>query len=99
MQPLRCPARVGVTLASALLLGGCGVRDCALDINHGDCLAQGSPNAFYPEDDLTCRSYGLTPGTRDYATCRSGKAHVRTLTSRETDYGFLPNPLTPGVRY
>ena len=99
MHPFKGPARVGLALAGALLLGGCGVRDCTLDINHGDCLAQGSPKAFYPEDDLACRSYGLTPGTRDYATCRGDKAHVRTLTNRETDYGFLPNPLTPGVRY
>ena len=86
-------------LAATLLLGGCGVRDCALDINHEDCPLRRSPQAYYPQDDVVCRSYGLAPGTRDYATCRGDKQHVRTLTNRETDYGFLPNPLTPGIRY
>lgn len=81
-----------------LLLGGCGARDCLLGIAHRDCYAEGSPLAEFPQDDAICRGYGLTPGTRDYGVCRQKKRHERALTARETDYGFLRNPLTPDVR-
>ena len=100
-----CLASVGrrmprsLWLAASLLAGGCGVRDCSLGINHNNCFAEGSPRATVPQDDVTCRSYGLAPGTHDYAVCRGNKQRVRTLTSRETDYGVLQEPLTPSVRY
>ena len=90
------------TIAAALLiplgLGGCDLRDCALGIATSDCAPIGSPAAAFPQDDATCRSYHLTPGTKDYATCREAKVHERSLTERATDFGFLQNPLTPDLR-
>ena len=66
-------------IAAALLiplgLGGCDLRDCALGIATSDCAPIGSPAAAFPQDDATCRSYHLTPGTKDYATCREAKVH------------------------
>ena len=85
-------------LAGLLLLGGCGAQDCALAIAHGDCYAQGTPVSAFPQDDASCRSYGLTPGSRDYATCRHAKHHVRRLTHDETDDSYLRNPLLPDLR-
>lgn len=85
-------------LVLVLCLGGCGARDCLLGIAHRDCQAEGSPLAAFPQDDAICRGYGLTPGTRDYEICRQTKHHERALTARETDYGFLRNPLTPDIR-
>ncbi len=82
----------------ALLLGGCGARDCQLGIANRDCGVQGSALADFPQDDAICRGYGLVPGTRDYAVCRQTKRHERQLTARETDYGVLQEPLTPSVR-
>ncbi len=93
------PALRLLLLAGSLATAGCGARDCALGIGHNDCVAEGSPRASVPQDDVACRSYGLVPGTRDYAICRTNKQRVRTLTSRETDYGVLQEPLTPSVRY
>ena len=81
-----------------LLLGGCGARDCQLGIANRDCAAPGSALADFPQDDAICRSYGLAPGTHDYAVCRRTKARERKLTARETDYGVLQEPLTPSVR-
>ena len=81
-----------------MLVGGCDPRDCALGIAHRDCYPQGSPLAMFPQDDAVCRSYGLDPGTRDYAVCRDQKRHVRQLTGRETNFGALEEPLTPDVR-
>jgi hypothetical protein len=94
--------RVGPIFA-LLALGGCGARDCMMGIAHRDCVAQSAPVAAFPQvafpqDDAVCRSYGLTPGTPDYAICRQKKRHVRVLTGRETDYGALQNPLTPDLR-
>ena len=85
---------IGLTLACA----GCDPRDCALGIANGNCYPEGSALAAFPQDDAICRSYGLTPGTRDYVICRKAKAHERALTERETDYGFLNNPLTPSIK-
>jgi hypothetical protein len=82
----------------ALLLAGCGAQDCVLDIAHGDCAALGPLETAIPQDDAICRSYGLTPGTPDYAHCRKAKRHVRRLTKDETDDGFLRNPLLPDLR-
>ena len=82
-------------LLTMLGLTGCGARDCMLDIAHRDCAASGAVLASFPQDDAICRSYGLVPGTYDYAVCRRAKARERHLTSRETDYGILQNPLTP----
>jgi hypothetical protein len=86
-----------VLLLIALLLGGCDARDCWLGIAHSDCNPEGSALAQFPQDDAICREYGLTPGTKDYVTCRLKKRAVRAETERATDYGFLQNPLTPDV--
>ena len=85
-------------LAAALLLGGCDPRDCALGIAHRDCYPVGSVQATFPQDDAICRSYGLDPGTHDYAICRDQKRHERALTERATNFGVLEEPLTPDVR-
>ena len=90
--------RLAVAAAVALAAAACDPRDCALGIANGDCYPQGSPLAAFPQDDAICRDYGLTPGTHDYLVCRQTKRHERALTERETDYGFLQNPLTPNVR-
>ena len=82
----------------ALLLGGCGARDCQLGIANRDCGPQGVLVSDFPQDDAICQSYGLAPGTQDYAVCRRTKRHERKLTARETDYGVLQEPLTPSVR-
>ena len=79
-------------------LGGCGARDCMIGIAQHDCFAEGSPRATFPQDDVTCRNYGLRPGTHDYAVCREAKANERRRTGRETDFGFLENPLAPNLR-
>ena len=84
-------------LLATLALGGCDPRDCWLGISHGDCYAEGAAQAQFPQDDSICRQYGLTPGTRDYAICRQDKRHERALTARESDFGFLQNPLAPDV--
>lgn len=60
----------------ALLLAGCANHpmDCAVGFHHSDCLpgtaGYDDPNKFAGKDDEQCRSYGLTPGTHDYADCR-----------------------------
>ena len=87
-----------VAIAAALLLGGCDPRDCALGIAHRDCYPEGSQLAMFPQDDAICRSYGLDPGTREYAACRDQKRHERALTGRETNFGVLEEPLTPDAR-
>ena len=93
---MRSPRALPLLLAT-LSLAGCGARDCMLNISHGDCGPRGAVLASFPQDDAVCRSYGLAPDTRDYATCRRAKARERHLTARETDYGFLQNPLTPNL--
>ncbi len=94
--------RPAAAVVVALLLGGCDPRDCLLGIAHSDCASHGpslgSNLAMFPQDDAICRSYGLDPGTRDYAVCRDAKRHVRQLTERETDFGVLQEPLSPEVR-
>ncbi len=91
--------RVAIPAAAlALTLAGCDPRDCALGIAHRDCYPKGSALAAFPQDDAICRSYGLDPGTHDYAVCRNQKRHERQLTERATDFGFLEEPLTPDVR-
>lgn len=94
------PARSAFVLAvvAGLAVGGCDLRNCALGIANGDCYPPGSPRARFPEDDAVCRSYGLEPGTQDYAICRKTKLHERALTNRATDYGGLQSPLLPDVR-
>ena len=95
-------AKRGLEVAAALLallgLGGCDPRDCALGIANRDCAAVGSPVAMFPQDDAVCRSFGLAPGSKDYAICREQKLHERSLTERATDFGVLTNPITPDVR-
>ena len=90
--------RLALLCALALATAACDPRDCALGIANGDCYPQGSALAAFPQDDAICRDYGLTPGTHDYLVCRKTKRHERALTERETDYGFLQNPLTPNVK-
>ncbi len=90
--------RLALAITISLVAGACDPRDCALGIANGDCTPQGSALAAFPQDDAICRSYGLEPGTRDYRLCREAKHHERALTERETDYGFLNNPLTPNVK-
>jgi hypothetical protein len=84
-------------LLFALLLGGCGFRDCQLGIAEHDCRPPGSALADFPQDDAVCRGYGLVPGTHAYDVCRQTKHHERKLTARETDYGVLREPLTPAA--
>ena len=70
-----------------------------LGIANRDCAPVGSPVAMFPQDGRgSCRSYGLTPGTKDYAICREQKLHERSLTERATDFGLFENPITPDVR-
>lgn len=90
--------RVAAALLACIGLGGCDPRDCLLGIANHDCAPVGSPVAMFPQDDAVCRSYRLTPGTRDYAICREQKLHERSLTERATDFGFLENPITPDLR-
>jgi hypothetical protein len=67
---------IGFALASVLLLGGCANHpmDCAVGFHHADCLpgtaGYDNPDKFSAADDKQCRSYGLVPGTSDYANCR-----------------------------
>ena len=91
---MRVPRAVPLLL-TMLSLAGCGARDCALDIAHRDCGQTGAVLASFPQDDAICRGYGLKAETHDYAVCRRAKARERHLTSRETDYSVLQNPLTP----
>ncbi len=73
--------------ADGCLLGIIGVA-------HEDCAGVASS---FPRDDFFCRSYGLTPGTHDYAVCRQAKAHARQLTLDESGDSFLRNPILPDV--
>jgi len=63
-------------LAEALGLSACANHpvDCAVGFHHADCppgtAGYDDPNRFAAVDDKQCRSYGLTPGTKDYADCR-----------------------------
>jgi hypothetical protein len=87
-----------VPLVATLLLAGCGAQECVIDVSHRDCPGVGAVAVSqFPQDDASCRSYGLRPGTRDYATCREHKRHLHRLSRNETDYGFLRNPLLPDV--
>lgn len=90
--------KLAAPLVVLLGLGGCGVRDCAIGIAQHDCFQRGSPLATFPQDDAVCRDYGLAPGTRDDRVCREAKARERRRTERETDFGFLENPLAPNLR-
>ncbi|MGD0635971.1 MAG: hypothetical protein ABSA13_17280 [Beijerinckiaceae bacterium] len=90
--------RLVASLVLVLISTGCHADGCLLEIigiAHQDCNM--APNAF-PQDDASCRSYGLRPGTHDYAVCRKAKAHMEKLTQDETGYSFLRNPLLPDVR-
>ena len=58
------------------ILSGCANHpvDCAIGFHHGDCLpgtaGYDDPAKFADADDKQCQSYGLKPGTKDYADCR-----------------------------
>lgn len=61
---------------SFTLLSGCANHpvDCAVGFHHSDCLpgtaGYDDPIKFSDHDDQQCKSYGLQPGTSDYASCR-----------------------------
>lgn len=67
--------RKAVAIA-AIVLSGCANHplDCAVGFHHGDCLpgtaGYDNPDKFAAADDRQCQSYGLKPGTSDYANCR-----------------------------
>lgn len=67
---------VYAVVVASLLLSACANHpvDCAIGFHHGDCLpgtaGYDNPDKFAATDDKACRSYGLTPGTKDYADCR-----------------------------
>jgi len=58
------------------LLAGCANHpiDCAVGFHHGDCLpgtaGYDDPDKFAAVDDRACQSYGMKPGTSQYADCR-----------------------------
>lgn len=68
--------KLTVALLGIALLGGCANHpvDCAVGIYHSDCLpgtaGYENPDKFAAVDDQQCRSYGLAPGTSQYADCR-----------------------------
>ena len=95
MRPYRLAL---LLLVIPLLCGFEDPRDCWLGIANHDCYLRGAAQAAFPQDDSICRTYGLVPGTHDYDICRKTKRHERALTERETDYGFVANPLTPDVK-
>ncbi len=84
-------------LALTLALSGCGARDCLYDLAHRDCPVVRPVVTSFPQDDASCRSYGLAEGTHAYARCREAKAHVHRLSRDESDYSFLRNPILPDV--
>lgn len=59
-----------------VFIAGCANHpvDCALGFYHSDCLpgtaGYENPDKFAAVDDKQCQSYGLKPGTSDYAKCR-----------------------------
>ncbi len=61
---------------AALGLAGCANHpiDCAVGFYHSDCLpgtaGYDNPDKFADVDDKQCRSYGLSPGSGEYADCR-----------------------------
>lgn len=67
--------RVAAAIACALL-GACANHpiDCAVGFHHADCIpgsaGYDSPDRFSDADDKQCQSYGLKPGTTEYADCR-----------------------------
>ena len=90
--------RFVASIVFVLISTSCRADGCLLgilDIAHEDCSTAAST---FPRDDASCRSYGLTPGTHDYAVCRKAKAAMEALTLDETGYSFLRNPLLPDLR-
>jgi hypothetical protein len=71
--------RLVSALLSVTLLSGCSHHpvDCAIGLPWADCLpgtagyANGVGSQAVTNDDVQCRSYGLTYGTGDYAQCRA----------------------------
>jgi len=65
-----------IAICAVLGLAGCANHplDCAVGFHHADCLpgtaGYADPNRFAEADDKQCQSYGLKPGTSDYANCR-----------------------------
>jgi hypothetical protein len=92
---MRLLASIVFILISPACYAGGGCILGILDIAHDDCSFAVSA---FPRDDASCRSYGLTPGTHDYAVCRQAKADMNRRTLDETSYSFLRNPLLPDLR-
>ncbi|HEX4197562.1 MAG TPA: hypothetical protein VHZ26_08970 [Caulobacteraceae bacterium] len=69
-------SRLAGVIAVLGLLSGCANHpvDCTVGIHHSDCApgtpGYDNPDKFAVADDQECRSYGLTPGTSQYADCR-----------------------------
>jgi hypothetical protein len=64
--------------------------DCALGFHHADCLpgtpGYDDPDKFADTDDKACRSYGLSPGTSEYADCRIKlRANTKPVCSNSSD--------------
>jgi len=68
--------RVLAVLVASIILAGCANHpiDCAVGFHHADCLpgtaGYDDPDKFAATDDNACQSYGLKPGTTEYADCR-----------------------------
>ena len=68
--------RVTAILIVLVIIAGCANHpvDCALGFHHADCLpgtaGYDDPDKFAAVDDKACQSYGLKPGTNEYADCR-----------------------------
>jgi hypothetical protein len=68
--------RLIATLVLLSFVSGCANHpvDCAVGFHHSDCLpgtaGYDDPDKFAAADDKQCRSYGVTPGTKEYTDCR-----------------------------
>jgi hypothetical protein len=82
-----------LALAAALLLEGCAEFPgrCELGVAHEDCAPTAASYQQFPGDDVTCRSYGLKPGTYDYLKCRTFKANVDTQTKTAINAQWYPS--------
>ena len=86
--------RIAALLALLLALGGCAdvPGRCGLGLAHEDCPPYGYLHPF-PADDTICRSYGLRPGTADYAQCRIVKSTAQRRTRDTINAEWWRSPL------
>jgi hypothetical protein len=61
---------IGVAMASC----SSHALDCGLGVTHANCrpgtAGYQDPSKFASADDAQCRSFGMLPGTKQYADCR-----------------------------